>query len=279
FLRPLSKKPREDSKEMRRDQPCIELGEMPLHVLTIVGPIQNYHFHKSLCLTVSLHKARYKATADKLTKAEIRDLFPEEQLMTISDKGDESWYADYANYLSSRVLPFHVSLEMRQPKSFSNVITVHQEGIMVSLQLQEKFSKPDSTGLVFSTTHEDWSELVTPANELATFLYGTRHPKSTSRFLKINELDKLRLEAYESSISYKERTKRWHDKRIKTPTKYEKGDKVLLFNSCMRLFPGKLKSRWYRPFVVSKDMENEAIELFDEDGNEFNVNKQRVKPY
>ncbi|GJV06765.1 reverse transcriptase domain-containing protein [Tanacetum coccineum] len=31
FLQPLSKKPREDAKEMRRDQPCIELGEMPLH--------------------------------------------------------------------------------------------------------------------------------------------------------------------------------------------------------------------------------------------------------
>ncbi|GJU40537.1 reverse transcriptase domain-containing protein [Tanacetum coccineum] len=46
-----------------------------------------------------------------------------------------------------------------------------------------------------------------------------------------------------------------------------------------RLFPGKLKSRWYGPFSVSKDMKNGAIELYDEDGNEFIVNKQRVKPY
>ncbi|GKC07325.1 reverse transcriptase domain-containing protein [Tanacetum coccineum] len=46
-----------------------------------------------------------------------------------------------------------------------------------------------------------------------------------------------------------------------------------------RLFPRKLKSRWYRPFSVSKDMKNGAIELYDEDGNEFIVNKQRVKPY
>ncbi|GKD09683.1 hypothetical protein Tco_1189368 [Tanacetum coccineum] len=41
----------------------------------------------------------------------------------------------------------------------------------------------------------------------------------------------------------------------------------------------KLKSRWYGPFTVSKDMKNGAIELCDEDGNEFIVNKQRVKPY
>nr|GEV83813.1 hypothetical protein [Tanacetum cinerariifolium] len=88
-----------------------------------------------------------------------------------------------------------------------------------------------------------------------------------------------RLDAYESSISYKERTKRWHDKRIKILVKYEKGDKVLLFNSRLRLFPRKLKSRWYGPFWVSKDMKNGALELHDEDGREFIVNKQRVKQF
>ncbi|GJS27017.1 reverse transcriptase domain-containing protein [Tanacetum coccineum] len=100
-----------------------------------------------------------------------------------------------------------------------------------------------------------------------------------NRFLQINELDELRLDSYGSSISYKERTKRWHDKRIKAPSKYEKGDKVPRFNSRLRLFPGKLKSRWYGPFSVSKDMKNGAIELYDENESEFIVNKQRVKPY
>ncbi|GJR52168.1 hypothetical protein Tco_1402689 [Tanacetum coccineum] len=97
-----------------------------------------------------------------------------------------------------------------------------------------------------------------------------------NRFLQINELEEMRLDAYESSISYKERTKRWHDKRIKAPTNYERGDKVLLINLRSRLFLGKLKSRWYRPFSVRKDIK---IKLYDEDGNEFIVNKQRVKPY
>ncbi|GKB30807.1 reverse transcriptase domain-containing protein [Tanacetum coccineum] len=40
-----------------------------------------------------------------------------------------------------------------------------------------------------------------------------------NQFLQINKLDEMRLDAYESSISYKERTKRWHDKRIKAPNK------------------------------------------------------------
>ena len=48
---------------------------------------------------------------------------------------------------------------------------------------------------------------------------------------------------------------------------------VLLYNSRLRLFPRKLKSRWYGPFAVSKDMKNGAIELYDENGNEFIVNK------
>ncbi|GKA79749.1 reverse transcriptase domain-containing protein [Tanacetum coccineum] len=95
----------------------------------------------------------------------------------------------------------------------------------------------------------------------------------------ISDRDELRLNAYESFISYKERTKIWHDKRIKIPINYEIRDKFLLFNSHLRLLPGKLKSRWYGPFAVSKDMKNGAIELCDEEGNEFIVNKQRVKPY
>nr|GEX48466.1 hypothetical protein [Tanacetum cinerariifolium] len=100
-----------------------------------------------------------------------------------------------------------------------------------------------------------------------------------NHFLQINELDKMRLDAYESSISYKERIKRWHDKRIKLPINYEKGDKVLPFNSRLRLFLRKLMSRWYGPFSVSKDMKNKAIKLYNEEGSEFIINKQRAKPY
>ncbi|GKE78647.1 hypothetical protein Tco_1544767 [Tanacetum coccineum] len=56
----------------------------------------------------------------KLTKAEIRDLFPEERLMVISDKNNEPWYADYANYLASRVLPFRFIRQEKQ-KFFSDL--------------------------------------------------------------------------------------------------------------------------------------------------------------
>ncbi|GJX31771.1 hypothetical protein Tco_0241626 [Tanacetum coccineum] len=99
-----------------------------------------------------------------------------------------------------------------------------------------------------------------------------------NRFLKIKELEELRLDAYESSITYKERRKRWHDKRIKTPTELEKGDKVLLYNSRLRLFPDKLKSRWYGPFAVNRTMKNRAIRLCDDDGRKAHLLKDKQIP-
>jgi hypothetical protein len=60
------------------------------------------------------------------------------------------------------------------------------------------------------------------------------------RKMQLFELDEWREKAYHNSKIYKERTKRWHDKRIKTKD-FAPGDKVLLFNSRVKLFGhGKL---------------------------------------
>ena len=99
------------------------------------------------------------------------------------------------------------------------------------------------------------------------------------RFLELQELEELRLRAYGNSAIYKERTKKWHDKRI-VPKTYEEGDLVLLFNSRLRLFPGKLRSRWSGPFKVHKIYPHGAVELVDKDeGMPFKVNGHRVKKY
>jgi hypothetical protein len=56
----------------------------------------------------------------------------------------------------------------------------------------------------------------------------------TKRKMHLSKLDEWREKAYHNAKIYKERTKRWHDKRIKK--EFALGDKVLLFNSRVKLF-------------------------------------------
>lgn len=99
------------------------------------------------------------------------------------------------------------------------------------------------------------------------------------RKLQLNELEELRNDAYENSRIIKARTKAFHDKRIFRKT-FEIGQKVLLYNSCLHLFPGKLKSKWSGPFVVKNVYSHGAIEIENpNNGVTFKVNGQRLKPY
>lgn len=77
---------------------------------------------------------------------------------------------------------------------------------------------------------------------------------------------------------YKERTKRFHDQRLRTKVIIP-SMQVLLFNSRLRLFPGKLKTRWSGPFKVVEVFPYGSVELEGTDGQRFKVNGQRVKPY
>lgn len=99
-----------------------------------------------------------------------------------------------------------------------------------------------------------------------------------NRFDQLNELEELRLEAYENSSSYKEKTKKWHDARLKEKKEFEPGDKVLLFNSRFKFSPGKLKSRWTGPYVVQKSYPSGHVDLIGHN-NVFKVNGHRLKLY
>ena len=68
--------------------------------------------------------------------------------------------------------------------------------------------------------------------------------------LQLNELEEFRLNAFENAKIYREKVKRWHDKKLSSRV-FEPGQKVLLFNSRLKLFPGKLKSRWRGPYVIT----------------------------
>nr|GFC03884.1 reverse transcriptase domain-containing protein [Tanacetum cinerariifolium] len=84
--------------------------------------------------------------------------------------------------------------------------------------------------------------------------------------------------AYENSMIYKEMIKKLHDSKIKNRI-FNVGDQVLLFNSRLKIFSGKLKTRWSDPFTITRVFPYGTIELSQPDGSNFKVNVHRVKHY
>nr|GEU96847.1 reverse transcriptase domain-containing protein [Tanacetum cinerariifolium] len=96
--------------------------------------------------------------------------------------------------------------------------------------------------------------------------------------LQLNELNELRNQAYENYLIYKEKTKKLHDSKIKNRI-FNVGDRVLLFNSCLKIFLENLKTHWPGPFTITKVFPYGTIELSQTDGPNFKVNGHRVKHY
>ncbi|GJY81820.1 reverse transcriptase domain-containing protein [Tanacetum coccineum] len=99
-----------------------------------------------------------------------------------------------------------------------------------------------------------------------------------TRKLQLNELSELRDQAYENSLIYKEKTKKLHDSKIKNRI-FNVGDQVLLFNSRLKIFSGKLKSRWSGPFTITEVYPYGTAKLSHADGSNFKVNCHRLKHY
>ncbi|XP_022019259.1 uncharacterized protein LOC110919294 [Helianthus annuus] len=96
-----------------------------------------------------------------------------------------------------------------------------------------------------------------------------------TRFLQIHELEELRNHAYESSSRYKERVKRFHDKRIREHKDFRVGDLVLLYSSR----PGKLRSRWTGPYTFKEEFPYGAVTIENLSGETFKVNGHHLKLY
>ena len=95
--------------------------------------------------------------------------------------------------------------------------------------------------------------------------------------LQISELEELRNDTYENSKTQKVRIKVFHDKTILRKT-FDVGQKVLLYNFRLHIFPGKLRSMWSGPFIVRHVYPYRAIDIENpKNGNVFKVNGQRLK--
>ena len=78
--------------------------------------------------------------------------------------------------------------------------------------------------------------------------------------MNLTSLDEWRSEAYKSAKMFKEKVKKWHDRRI-LKREFNVGDKVLLFRSRFRFSPSKLFSRWEGPFHIEEVYRSGAINI------------------
>ncbi|RVW62955.1 Retrovirus-related Pol polyprotein from transposon 412 [Vitis vinifera] len=99
------------------------------------------------------------------------------------------------------------------------------------------------------------------------------------RCLDFNEMEELRNDAYINSKVAKQKKKRWHDQLISNK-EFQKGQRVLLYDSRLHIFLGKLKSRWIGPFIIHQVHLNGVVELLNSNGTDiFKVNGHHLKPF
>ncbi|XP_070040167.1 uncharacterized protein [Nicotiana tomentosiformis] len=107
---------------------------------------------------------------------------------------------------------------------------------------------------------------------------GTKEQAANLRVAHLNKLDESRYHAYASSSLYKEKMKYLHDKYI-CNNEFKVGDLVLLFNSRLIMFHGKLKSKWSGPFEFVGVTPFGALDLKNKNNEVFRVNGHREKHY
>ncbi|KAJ0827768.1 hypothetical protein HanRHA438_Chr17g0829611 [Helianthus annuus] len=84
---------------------------------------------------------------------------------------------------------------------------------------------------------------------------------------------------YECASAYKDKLKKVHDAKLRKKT-FEVGQKVWLYNSRLKMFAGKLKSKWMGPYVIRRVGRFGDVDIQDEQTlKQQTVNGHRLKPY
>ena len=99
------------------------------------------------------------------------------------------------------------------------------------------------------------------------------------RKFQLQELKEIRLETFENSRMYKEKTKLIHYKML-LRKEFSIGQKAFLYNSRLKLFSGKLRSKWLGPYIVTKIFPYGAVKIMKPGMDKaFTMNGHRLKSF
>ncbi|GJS50698.1 reverse transcriptase domain-containing protein [Tanacetum coccineum] len=217
--------------------------------------------YKNLGITIRDKKGSENLAADHLSRLEnphkdvlenkdINEHFPLETLGVISS-GSTLWFADYANYHAGNFIIKGMTTQQKK-KFFKDVKHYFWDDPYLFRTCADQIIRRCVHG-------QEAFEILKACHEGPT---GGHHSANlTAR-----------------KVFDAERTKKLHDSKIKNRI-FNVGDRVLLFNSRLKIFSGKLKTRWSGPFTITKVFPYGTIELSQPDGPNFKVNGHRVKHY
>nr|GEX05039.1 reverse transcriptase domain-containing protein [Tanacetum cinerariifolium] len=197
---------------------------------------------------------------DDLEKKEINETFPLETLGMISSRSDSSPFSSSRGNKYILVAVDYLSKWVK-----AKVLPTNEAWVVVKF-LKSLFARFATPRAIIS--------------DRACHLPIELELKSTGDHQKfqMNELNELRDQAYENCLIYKEKTKKIHESKIKNRV-FNVGDRVLLFNSRLKIFLGKLKTCWTGPFTITQVFPYGTIELSQTDGPNLKVNGHRLKHY
>nr|GFA15868.1 reverse transcriptase domain-containing protein [Tanacetum cinerariifolium] len=208
-----------------------------------------------------------------LDPKEINETFPLETLTMVTFRGDSS--ASWALTLwpvpvFTREKYFLVAVDYLSKWVEAKALPTNDARVMLKYGVTHRLS---------TAYHRQTSGQVEVSNRgLKRILERTIAIAGDHQKVQLNELNELRDHAYENSLIYKEKTMRIHDSKIKNRV-FNVGHRVLLFNSRLKIFSGKLKTHWSRPFTITKVFPYGTVELSQANRPNFKVNGHRVKHY
>nr|GEV56112.1 reverse transcriptase domain-containing protein [Tanacetum cinerariifolium] len=211
---------------------------------------------------------------DVLENKDINENFPLETLGSLTSHSTP-WFANIVNFHAGNFIK--KGLTSQQKKKFFKVVKHYfwDDPYLFQIyanQIIRRCVRGQEAYESLKAYHEGPSGGHYGANLTAKKTTGNH------RKLQLNELSELRDHAYENSVIYKERMKKLHDSKIKNRI-FNVGDQVLLLNSRLKIFSGKLKTRWSGPFTITRVFPYGTIELSQPNSLNFKVNGHRVKHY